>query len=134
MPDAFHFNRRGKRTTATHYVGNLEFKSSTKELKDELGLVYKKNNVEGVVIPFKDGRSCGYGFVTLSWANGSTIDPANIWKKNSGLLDVNSRPIYLRELDGKDTSIERAQKIEAIERRQSELLTEIARREAAGEE
>jgi hypothetical protein len=31
-----HFDQRGKRTTATLYVGNLEFKASTKDLKDAL--------------------------------------------------------------------------------------------------
>ena len=36
VPDAIHFNRQGKRTTATLNVGNLEFKASTKELKDVL--------------------------------------------------------------------------------------------------
>ena len=133
MPETIHFNQQGKRTNATLYVGKLEFKASTKELKDVLDRVFKKIHVEDVVIPLKDGRSCGYAFVTLSWAKGSTIDPANIWKKNSGLLDVNSRPIYLRELDGKDTSIERAQKIEAIERRLSELLKELERRGEAPE-
>ena len=92
-----------------------------------------------VVIPLKDGRSCGYGFVTLSWAKGSTIDPDNICKVYSGMLNVNSRPIYLRELDGKDndnvssSSIEREQKIEAIERRLSELLKELERRGEAPE-
>ena len=61
------------------------------------------------------------------------LNQSNICKRFSGMLDVNLRPIYLRELDGKDTSIERAQKIEAIERRVSEVLKEIARWEAAGE-
>ena len=61
VPDAIHFNRQGKRTTATLYVGNLEFKASTKELKDVLDRVFKKIHVEDVVIPLKDGRSCGYG-------------------------------------------------------------------------
>ena len=130
MPDAIHFNREGERTTATLYVGNLEFKASTKELKDVLDRVFKKIHVENVVIPLKDSycRSCGYGFVTLSWAKGSTIDPANICKVFSGMLDVNSRPIYLRELDGKDNDsvsssfIEREQKIEDLECRISELL------------
>ena len=57
---------------ATLYVGNFEFKASTKELMDELDWVLKKIHVEDVVIPFKDSRSCGYAFVTLSWAKAST--------------------------------------------------------------
>ena len=142
VPDAIHFNRQGKRTTATLYVGNLEFKASPKELKDVLDRVFKKIHVEDGVIPLKDGRSCGYGFVTLSWAKGSTIDPDNICKVYSGMLNVNSRPIYLRELDSKDNApsskngvsssfIEKEHKIEAMERRVSELLKEIARQKAA---
>ena len=53
---------------ATLYVGNLEFRASTKELKDELDEVFRKIHVEDVVIQRKDGRSPGYAFVTLSWA------------------------------------------------------------------
>jgi hypothetical protein len=34
VPDAIPFDRRGKRATATLYVGNLEFKASTKDLKE----------------------------------------------------------------------------------------------------
>ena len=85
-------------------MGNLEFKASTKELKDVLDRLFNKIHVEDVVIPLKDGRSCGYGFVTLSWAKGSTIGPANICEVFSGMLDVNSRPIYLCELDSRDNA------------------------------
>ena len=35
---------------ATFNVGNLEFKATTKELKDELGEVFSKIHVEDVVI------------------------------------------------------------------------------------
>ena len=76
--DAIHFNRRGKRTTATLYVGNLEFKASIKDLKDVLDRIFKNIHVEDVVLPLKDGRSCGYGFVTLSWAKGQRI---NNWSR-----------------------------------------------------
>jgi hypothetical protein len=34
VPATIHFDLRGKRSTATLYVGNLEFKASTKDLKD----------------------------------------------------------------------------------------------------
>ena len=57
VPDTLHFNRRGKRTMETFYVGNFEFKASTKELKDELDEVFCKIHVEDVVIQRKDGRS-----------------------------------------------------------------------------
>jgi hypothetical protein len=68
VPAAIHFDQRGKRTTATLYVGNLEFKASTKDLKDALNAEFDEIRVEDVVIPRKDGRSRGYAFVTLSWA------------------------------------------------------------------
>jgi hypothetical protein len=67
VPDTIHFDRRGKRTTATLYVGNLEFKASTNDLKDALDEEFDEIRVEDVVIPRKDGRSRGYAFVSLSW-------------------------------------------------------------------
>jgi hypothetical protein len=75
VPDTIHFNQRGKRTTVTLYVGNLEFKASTQDLKDELDKVFQRIRVENVVIPRKDGRSHGYAFVTLSWAKASKVYP-----------------------------------------------------------
>ena len=68
----------------TIYVGNLEFKASTKELKDELNKVFHKIHVEDVVIPRKDGRSRGYAFVTLSWARASNVNPFNICNLYTG--------------------------------------------------
>ena len=114
-------------------MGNLEFKASTKELKDVLDRVFKKIHVEDVVIPLKDGRSCGYGFVTLSWAKGSTIDPDNICKVYSGMLNVNSRPIYLRELDSKDNDSVSSSFSRLLERQDAILarLEELERQEAA---
>ena len=71
---------------AAFYVGNLEFKASTKELKDELDKVLCKIHVEDVVISRKDGRSRGYAFVTLSWARASNFNPFDICKLYSGIL------------------------------------------------
>ena len=93
VPDTIHFNRTGMRTMATFYVGNLEFKASTKELKDELDKVFRKIHVEDVVIPRKDGRSRGYAFVTLSWAKASNISKFYMCKFYSGELFVNSADI-----------------------------------------
>jgi hypothetical protein len=42
VPDTMHFDQRGKRTTTTLYVGNLEFKASTKDLKEALDRVFHK--------------------------------------------------------------------------------------------
>ncbi len=47
-------------------MGNLEFKASTKDLRDALDTEFDEIRVEDVVIPRKDGRSCDYAFVTLS--------------------------------------------------------------------
>ena len=89
VPDTIHFNSKGMRTTATLYVGNLEFKASTQELKDELDRWFHKIHVEDVVILGLDGRSRGYAFVTLSWAKALPIYPSDICKIFSGMLDVN---------------------------------------------
>jgi hypothetical protein len=102
VPEAIHFDQRGKRTTATLCVGNLEFKASSKDLKEALDTLFRKIHVENVVIPRKDCRSRGYAFVTLSWAKASDVDPSDICTIYSGMLYVKSRPIYLRELDSKN--------------------------------
>jgi hypothetical protein len=98
VPDTIHFNQRGKRTTATLYMGNLEFTASTQELKDELDREFQRIRVENVVIPRKDGRSHGYVFVTLSWAKlaskASKVDPSDFCTISSGMLYVNSQQTY----------------------------------------
>jgi hypothetical protein len=68
VPEPIHFDQRGERTGATLYVGNLEFKASTKDLQEALDRVFHKIHVEDVVVPRKDCRTSGYAFVTLSWA------------------------------------------------------------------
>ena len=102
VPEPIHFDRRGKRTTANLYVGNLEFKASTKDLQEAFDKVFRKIHVGEVVIPRKDCRSRGYAFVTLSWAKASDVDPSDICTIYSGMLYVKSRQIYLRELDSKN--------------------------------
>jgi hypothetical protein len=99
MPAKIHFDRRGKRTTATLYVGNLDFKASTMDLKDALDAEFDEIRVEDVVIQRKDCRSRGYAFVTLSWAKASKVDSSDICTFYSGMLYVKSRQIYLCELD-----------------------------------
>ena len=86
----------------TFYVGNLEFKASTKDLMDELDRVFWMIRLGDVVIQRKDGRSCCYAFLTLSWARASDIDPFDIYKLYSGMFYVNSQAIYLREPNNKD--------------------------------
>jgi hypothetical protein len=41
VPELIHFDQRGKRTMATLYVGNLEFKASTKDLQEALDRVFR---------------------------------------------------------------------------------------------
>ncbi len=102
MPDTIHFDRRGKRTqaTATLYVGNLEFKASTKDLKEALDREFHEIHVEDVIIPRKDSRSRCYAFVALSWAK--KVDPSDICTFYSEMIYVKSRQIYLPELDSKN--------------------------------
>jgi hypothetical protein len=59
VPATIYFDQWGKRTTASLYVGNLEFEASTKDLKDALDTELDEIRVEDVVIPRKDSRSCG---------------------------------------------------------------------------
>ena len=107
-------------------------------MKDEHDRWFHKIHVKDVVIPRRDSRSRGYAFVILTWAKASPMDPSDICKIYSGMLDVNSRPIYLRELNCRDDTqssndsvstlfIETEPKIKAMECRLSELLEEIAR-------
>ena len=102
MPPATHFNKDTKRSeaAATLYiqVGNLEYSVTVEELDDALSKYFKRIHIEEIVIPSANGRSRGYAFVTLSWPAGSPVNPKDICKLHSGMIDVNSRPIYLREL------------------------------------
>ncbi len=75
VPDTIHFNQLGKRSTATLYVEKLEFKASTKDLKEALDRVFHEIHIEDVVIQGKDCSSRCYAFVTLSWAKASKVDP-----------------------------------------------------------
>ncbi len=50
VPDTIQFDQRGKRTTATLYVGNLGFKAFTKDLKEALDWVFHKIHAEDVII------------------------------------------------------------------------------------
>ncbi len=102
MPATIHFDQRGKWTTATLYVGNLDFKASTKDLKDALDAEFDEIRVEDVVIQRKEGRSRGYAFIILSWAQASKVNPSDICTFYSGMLYVKSRRIYLRELESKN--------------------------------
>ena len=96
-----HLNPKGKRNTATLYVGNLDFNASEQDLGESLDKIFRKIRVEKITIPRVQGRS-KYGFVEISWAQRSPVKIKDICIKFSGMIQVNSRPIYFSELRNKD--------------------------------
>ena len=93
VDDSVHHSLKGNRNTATLYVGNLEF--NTSEVK--LNTIFKRIRLEKVTIPRVNGRS-KYGFIDISWAHRAPVNPADLCIINSGGIEVNSRPVYFREL------------------------------------
>ena len=99
VPDAVHFNPKGQRTTKTLYVGNLDYNSDSTPLHKALRQYFRKRiKVDEVIVPENNGKSREYAFVTLSWAKAANVIPSDICDMYSGMIDVNSRYIYLREL------------------------------------
>jgi hypothetical protein len=96
-----HLNPQGKRKTATLYVGNLAFNTSEQDLGESLDKVFRKVRVEKITIPKVQGRS-KYGFIEISWAQGAPVKIKDICIRHSGMIQVNSRPIYFSELRNKD--------------------------------
>jgi RNA recognition motif-containing protein len=96
-----HLSPKGKRKTATLYVGNLDFNANEQDLRQALDRIFKRIRVDKITIPRVDGRS-KYGFIEISWANHAPVKLADPCIKNSGMIQVNSRPIYFRELRNKD--------------------------------
>ena len=96
-----HLNPQGKRKTATLYVGNLAFNTSEQDLGESLDKVFRKVRVEKITIPKVQGRS-KYGFIEISWAQGAPVKTKDICIRHSGMIQVNSRPIYFSELRNKD--------------------------------
>jgi hypothetical protein len=94
-----HLNPQGKRNTATLYVGNLEFNTSEQDLRKSLDRFFKRIKVEKITIPKVQGRS-KYGFIEISWAHRALVKTIDLCIMYSGMIQVNSRPIYLRELRG----------------------------------
>jgi hypothetical protein len=96
-----HLNPKGKRKTATLYVGNLDFNANKQDLRQALDRFFKRIHVDKITIPRVDGRS-KYGFIEISWAHRAPVKLADLCIKNSGMIQVKSRPIYFRELRNKD--------------------------------
>ena len=99
VPDAVHYNLEGQRTTTTLYVGNLDYNADANPLLKTLRKYFRyRIKVDEVIVPENNGKSRGYAFVTLSWAKAANVNPSDICKFHSGMIDVNSRYIYLRKL------------------------------------
>jgi len=82
-------------------VGNLAFNASEQDLGESLDKVFRRIRVEKITIPKVQGRS-KYGFIEISWAQRAPVNIKDICIKHSGMIQVNSRPIYFRELRNKD--------------------------------
>ena len=96
-----HSNPQEPRDTRTLYVGNIDYNASEEDLREALDPVFKQIRVEKVTIPRVNGRSL-YGFIEISWPRKAPVQISDICiANNSGKLQVNSRPIYFRELRNK---------------------------------
>ena len=87
------------RSTVTLYVGNIEFNVTEEDLRESLenrlGLIV----VENITIPRVNGKSM-YGFFEFSWPEAAPVEVSDICTLFTG-LEVNSRPVYFRELRDK---------------------------------
>ncbi len=103
MPPAIHSNKESKRSDATLYFGNLEYSATDEQFYDVLIKYFSMRiHIEKIVIPTTDGRSRGYAFVTLSWPNGSPVNPEDICKVCTWMIAVNSRYMYVHQLSKKN--------------------------------
>jgi hypothetical protein len=84
-------------------VGNLDYNSNAEPLHNALLKALKTNfrkriRLDMTDLPESNGESRGYGFVTLSRAEAANVNPSDICKVYSGMIDANSRYICLQEL------------------------------------
>jgi hypothetical protein len=100
VPDAVHFNPKSKRSMVTLYAGNLDFKADGVDILESLRKSFRHRiQVNEIAVPNYHGRSMGYAFVTLSWVReAEDLDPADICKFYSGVIQVKSRCLYFEEL------------------------------------
>ena len=99
VTDAIHYNPKSKKTVVMLYAGNLDFKANCTDILKTLRKRFKRRiQVNELTIANDHGRSKGYGFITLSWAQEAEVDPADICKLYSGMIQVKSRRLYLQEL------------------------------------
>ena len=99
VPDKIHRNPKSKKTVVTLYAGNLDFKANRTDILESLRKHFKSRiHINELTIANHHGRSKGYGFITLSWVREAEVDPADICKLYSGMIQVKSRRLYLQEL------------------------------------
>ena len=99
VPDAIHYSPKSKKTVVMLYAGNLDFKANRTDILETVRNHFKNRiQVHELTIANHHGRSKGYGFVTLSWAREAEVDPADICKLYSGMIQVKSRRLYFQEL------------------------------------
>ena len=86
------------------YVGNLEYSSNTEPLHKALlqADFHERIRLEKTDLPDNDGKSRGYGFVTLSWAEAANVNPSDICKLYSGMIDASSRYVYFQQIRNDD--------------------------------
>ena len=96
-----HSNLEGKRRAATLYVGNVHYNASEQDLREALDKIFKRVRVDKITIPRVNGRSL-HAFIEISWADSAPVKTSDLCTMhNSGKVQVNSRPIYFRELRDK---------------------------------
>ncbi len=99
VPDAVHYNSKSEKTVLMLYAGNLDFKANCTDILESLRKHFKRRiQVNELTIINYHGRSKGYGFIALSWAREAQVDPADLCKLYSGMIQVKSRRLYFQEL------------------------------------
>ncbi len=56
VPYSAHFDPNGKRTTATIYVGNVDYNASEQDVSETLAPIFQKVCVDNITIPSVQGR------------------------------------------------------------------------------
>ncbi len=83
----------------TLFAGNLDFDA---DIEDVMKLPRKyfrhRIRVSEIAIPNSKGRTKGHAFITLSWVREALVDPADLCKFCSGVIQVKSRQLYFQEL------------------------------------
>jgi hypothetical protein len=99
VSDDVHFNAKSKKTEVTLFAGNLDFKADAGDAMKSLQKYFRHRiRVTEIAIPNSNGRTKGYAFITLSWVRDAPVDPEDICKFYSGVIQVKARQLYFQEL------------------------------------